>query len=334
MGDKSIGSNVGGMEKTMPKKMITFDKTLLIRYSTLLALIVVVILLSIAIPSFLSIKNIQNIFIQVAALGIISVGLTFVTIPGEMDVSLSSVVTLSGVVAVSLMGKGYGLPVALIAAAAVGVVVGLINGFITIYGHISSLIVTLTVGAILDGVALLYTGGYRLYKGILPSYRFIGTGAIFGIPMPIIIMFVVIIIGFILAHQTVYGRRLFSVGGNFRAARLVGINPKLITLMAFVICSFCAALAGVVVTARIGTAEPFVKFGYVMDAFAIVFIGTSTSAEGEPGILGTLLGIVILGVLSNGMNLIGVPFSAQNVLKGVIILATVLTSSILRSKRK
>lgn len=329
-----MDQKVNGLGKYFSKKMISTKTNLLLRYSTLMALIAVAITFSITIPSFLTIRNIENLLVQMAVLGIVAVGLTFVTIPGEMDVSLGSVVTLSGVFAVSLMGQGFGLVPSLAVAMIVGIIAGLINGFISIYGHISSLIVTLTVGAILDGISLLYTGGYRLYKGILPSYLFIGTGKVFGIPMPVIIMFVVVFIGFILAHKTVYGRRLFSVGGNFNAARLVGINPKLTTLLAFVLCSLCSAVAGVIATARVGTAEPFVRFGYVMDAFAIVFIGTTTSAEGEPSIPGTLLGIVILGVLSNGMNLIGVPFSAQNILKGVIILFTVLISSIIRNQKK
>ncbi|NLD49473.1 MAG: ABC transporter permease [Clostridiaceae bacterium] len=323
-----------GLEKFFSKKKISTNTNILIRYSTLMALIAVAIIFSITIPSFLTIRNLENLLVQMAVLGIVAVGLTFVTIPGEMDVSLGSVVTLAGVFAVSLMGKGFGLIPSLAAAMIVGIISGLINGLISIYGHISSLIVTLTIGAILDGVSLLYTGGYRLYKGILPSYLFIGTGKLFGIPMPVVIMFVVVFIGFILAHKTVYGRRLFSVGGNFNAARLVGINPKLTTLLAFVFCSLCSAMAGIIATARVGTAEPFVRFGYVMDAFAIVFIGTTTSAEGEPSIPGTLLGIIILGVLSNGMNLIGVPFSAQNILKGVIILFTVLISSIIRNQKK
>ena len=329
-----MDQKVNGLGKYFSKKKISTKTNLLLRYSTLMALIAVAITFSITIPSFLTIRNLENLLVQMAVLGIVAVGLTFVTIPGEMDVSLGSVVTLSGVFAVSLMGKGFGLVPSLAVAMIVGIIAGLINGFISIYGHISSLIVTLTVGAILDGISLLYTGGYRLYKGILPSYLFIGTGKVIGIPMPVIIMFVVVFIGFILAHKTVYGRRLFSVGGNFNAARLVGINPKLTTLLAFVLCSLCSAVAGVIATARVGTAEPFVRFGYVMDAFAIVFIGTTTSAEGEPSIPGTLLGIVILGVLSNGMNLIGVPFSAQNILKGVIILFTVLISSIIRNQKK
>lgn len=329
-----MDQKVNGLKKSVFRRKFALRSNVLMRYSTLMALMAVAIVFSITIPSFLTIRNIENLMVQMAVLGIVAVGLTFVTIPGELDVSLGSVVTLSGVFAVSLMGKGFGLVPSLAAALLVGIIIGLVNGFISIYGHISSLIVTLTIGAIVDGISLLYTGGYRLYKGILPSYSFIGTGRLFGIPMPVIIMFVVVFIGYILAHKTVYGRRLFSVGGNFNAARLVGINPKLTTLLAFVLCSLCCAVAGVIATARVGTAEPFVRFGYVMDAFAIVFIGTTTSAEGEPSILGTLLGIVILGVLSNGMNLIGVPFSAQTILKGVIILFTVLISSIIRNQKK
>ena len=309
-------------------------KNLLMRFGTLIALILVTTILAVTTPSFMTAINIKNLLAQTAVLGIVAVGLTFASIPGEMDVSMGSVVTLAGVLAVSMMTKEYGLMIALSAAAGVGIIVGFINGFITIYGHVSSLIVTLTVAAIIDGVSLLYTGGYRLYKGILPSYRFIGIGELFGIPFPVIILFIVIAIAYVLAHRTAYGRRLFAIGGNIDAARLVGINPKLLTLISFILCSLAAAIAGVIVTARVGTAEPFVRFGYVLDAFAVVFIGTTTSSEGEPHILGTFLGIIILGVLSNGMTLLGVPFFAQNILKGALVLTTVMVSSLLRHQRK
>ena len=124
------------------------------------------------------------------------------------------------------------------------------------------------------------------------------------------------------------------MGGNADAAILMGINPKNLTILAFVICSSAAALAGVIVTARVGTAEPFVRLGYVLDAFAVVFLGTTTSEEGEPNIPGTLIGILIMGVLSNGMTLLGVPFFAQNILKGSIVLITVVVSSMMRQQRK
>jgi ribose transport system permease protein len=282
----------------------------------------------------MTVLNIKNLLAQTAVLGIVAIGLTVVSIPGEMDVSMGSVVTLAGVFAVSMMTQERGLLVALSAAIAVGIIVGLLNGFITLYAHVSSLIATLTIAAILDGVSLLYTGGYRLYKGMLDSYRFIGVGDVLGIPFPVIILFAVVIAAYILAHRTVYGRRLFAVGGNVNAAELTGINPKPLILLTFVIGAVTSAFAGIIVTARVGTAEPFVQFGYVLDAFAVIFLGTTTSAEGEPHIPGTFLGILILGILNNGMTLLGVPFFAQNILKGVLVLITVLVSSLLRQQRK
>jgi ribose transport system permease protein len=309
-------------------------KNFLIRYGTVIALVILTGALALTVPSFLTVLNIKNLLTQTAVLGIVAIGLTFVSIPGEMDVSMGSVVTLAGVFAVSMMTQERGLLVALGAAIAVGIIVGLINGFITLYAHVSSLIATLTVAAILDGVSLLYTGGYRLYKGMLDSYRFIGVGDVLGIPFPVIILFAVVIAAYILAHRTVYGRRLFAVGGNANAAELTGINPKPLILLTFVIGAVTSAIAGIIVTARVGTAEPFVQFGYVLDAFAVVFLGTTTSAEGEPHIPGTFLGILILGILNNGMTLLGVPFFAQNILKGVLVLITVLVSSLLRQQRK
>ncbi len=309
-------------------------KNFFLRYGTIVALLVVTLILAFTTPSFMTALNIKSMLAQTAVLGIVAIGLTFVSIPGEMDVSMGSVVTLSGVFAVSMMTKEYGLFAALAAAAAVGIVVGSINGLISIYGHISSLIATLTIGAIIDGVSLLYTGGYRLYKGILPSYRYLGIGEFVNIPVPVIILILVAVLAYLLAHQTVFGRRLFAIGGNTDAAILMGINPKLHSLLSFILCSTAAALAGVIVTARVGTAEPFVRFGYVLDAFAVVFLGTTTSEEGEPHIPGTVLGILIMGVLSNGMTLVGVPFFAQNILKGAIVLITVVVSSIMRQQRK
>lgn len=309
-------------------------KNLIIRYGTIVALFLITIILAFTAPNFMTVTNIKNLLAQTAVLGIVAVGLTFVSIPGEMDVSMGSVVVLAGVFSVSMMTQGHGLFVAIGVGLMVGILVGLINGFVTIYGHVSSLIVTLTVGAILDGVSLLYTGGFRLYKGILPSYRYLGIGEFSGVPMPVVILFAVVAVAYLLAHRTIFGRRLYAIGGNIDAARLVGINPKLLTLISFMIGSLTAALAGVIVTARIGTAEPFVRFGYTLDAFAVVFIGTTIGAEGEPNIPGTLLGIIILGVLSNGMTLLGAPFFAQNILKGALVLATVVVSSLLRHQQK
>ena len=309
-------------------------KNFIIRYGTIIGLIVITILLALTTPSFMTVINIKNLLTQTAVLGIVAVGLTFVSIPGEMDVSMGSIVVLAGVFSVSMMTQGYGLIMAIGVGLLIGILAGLFNGFITIYGHVSSLIVTLTVGAILDGVSLLYTGGYRLYKGILPSYRFIGIGEFAGIPIPVIIMLVIVSIAYLLAHRTAFGRKLYAIGGNIDAAKLVGINPKLLTMIAFMIGSFTAAIAGVIVTARIGTAEPFVRFGYVLDAFAVVFLGTTIGEEGEPNIPGTLLGIIILGVLSNGMTLLGAPFFAQNILKGVLVLTSVMVGSLLRHQQK
>jgi ribose transport system permease protein len=309
-------------------------KHFLMRYGTVVALAIVVAILAFTTPSFMTMLNIKNLLTQTAVLGIVAIGLTFVSIPGEMDVSMGSVVTLAGVFAVSMMTQERGLLVALGAALTVGIVVGLLNGFITLYGHVSSLIATLTIAAILDGVSLLYTGGYRLYRGMLDSYRFIGIGQVLGIPFPVIILFALVAVAYVVAHRTVYGRRLFAVGGNIDAAKLTGINPRPLILITFIIGGMTSALAGVIVTARVGTAEPFVRFGYVLDAFAVVFLGTTTSAEGEPHIPGTFLGILILGVLNNGMTLLGVPFFAQNILKGALVLITVLISSLLRQQRE
>jgi ribose transport system permease protein len=292
------------------------------------------VLLALLAPNFLTIMNLSNLLRQIAVLGIVAVGLTFAIIPGELDVSMGSVVVISGVFSVSMMTMGYGVYTAIIVALMVGAVIGLLNGILAVYGHISSLIVTLTMALIVDGVSLLYTGGKRLYRGILPSYTFLGRGEIFGVPMPVVLLFLVIIIAYLLAHRTVFGRRLYAVGGNVKAARLVGIKPNLLLILSFILCSVSAALAGIIVTARSGTAEPFGGFGYTLDAFAVVFIGTTIGKEGEPTIPGTLLGIIILGILSNGLTLVGAPFFAQNIIKGVLVLIMVVVSSLLRNQNK
>ncbi len=303
------------------------------RYAILVALTIIAVFLAISTPSFLTLDNLRNLFTQTAVLGIVSLGLTILMISGEMDVSMGSLATLCGALAVGAMTAERGLIVALVAAAIGGVIIGLINGAISVYGRVPSLISTLTIAAIIDGISLLYTGGYRLYKGILPTYRFLGTGKVFGIPTPVLILLFVIMLAYILMHRTAFGRRLYAVGGNQDAARLAGLDPKRLKLYAFVICSAAAALAGVVVTARSGTAEPFARFAYTLDAFAIVYLGTTLAEEGEPTILGTCAGILILSILNNGMVLVGVPFFAQSIFKGVLILLAVISGSVIRKRR-
>lgn len=322
-----------GARRAAPEGRASDLVRLMPRVSTILGLIGMVIIFAVRSPVFLSKANILDLLTQTAVLAIAAAGLTAVVASGEMDISMGSVLTLAGVIAVGSMGKGAGLIQAVGAALAVGLTAGVVNGTVSIYLRVSSFIATLAIAAIADGSSLLYSGGYRLYKGMLPGYRFLGTGRVVGIPVPVIVMFVFIGLLYLLLNQTVWGRRLYAVGGNVEAAWLSGVNPKLLKMLAFLICGLGAGLAGIVVTARSGVAEPFARFAYTIDCYAAIFLGTTVTPEGEPTMFGTAIGILILGVLNNGLNLFGVAFYLQNVLKGLLILAAVVGGSLLRMRR-
>lgn len=299
----------------------------LLGYSPLAALLMLIVIFPLLEPMFLSPFNIYSLLAQVSILGILSCGLTMAVSAGEFDISLGANLTFCSVAVMAFLGARVPLSLTILGTFALGGVIGLLKWLLVCKFHIHSIIATLGVAVVLDGVALVYTKGYRLYKGVTPAFRFLGGGKVGFIPMPAIIMILGLLILWVLSTRTSWGWRLSAVGQNASVSRLLGVSPDRYKFYGLLTSSLFAALAGIVYAARTGTGEPFSKFAYTLDSFVAVSIGLMVLRRGMPHIPGTMVGVFILGVLNNGLVLVGAPFYLQNILKGFLILLAIIVNA-------
>lgn len=308
--------------------------------------ILMVIILSIGSEYFLTPSNIVNLMMQVAVVGILAIGQTFVIVTGGIDLSVSSLLSLTGCLAIGFytdMNKGILLP--LLVTVLVGTLVGLINGIFVAKLKIEPFIVTLAMQSIVQAIVLFYTNGQP--KSINSAnqlvtdanygsdFRYIGSGKLFGVlPMPFIIMVVVAIIFGIFLAKSRPGRYIFAVGGNKETARLSGINVCRYQMLAYIICGITTAIAGIVYSARVGTGLPTMGSGYELDSVAAVVIGGTALSGGKGSIGKTVAGAFIFAILANGLNLLGVSAYYQYLAVGVIILVAVLINNASTGSRK
>ncbi|MEW9096989.1 MAG: ABC transporter permease [Clostridiaceae bacterium] len=291
-------------------------------YGVIIGFIVLCIAISIITPTFLTQKNILNLLRQSSIIGIISAGMTFVIISGNFDISVGAVAAFSGAISMKLLSMGYSITISIIASLLVGGVIGLINGFFVAKINIPSLIATMGMVTIVRGLILLFTGGYPISQDI-PEFSKIGNGYFLRIPIPVIIFFIIVAIAHVVLTKTRFGRYVYSVGGNSEASRLNGINVDYYKIQVFIINGVLAALAGIVLAARLGTATPVAGEGYDMDAIASVVIGGTSVAGGEGSVLKTVIGVLLMSVINNSFNLLGVNIYFQYIFKGLIILSAV-----------
>ena len=296
----------------------------------LLVLIVVVILLSLFVPSFMTFRNFLNIIKQVTIIGIIACGFTLVIINGDLDLSVGSLFSLTGVVAISLQSKG--LFISVIAALATAGLVGFINGYITTKFNLTSIIVTLGMLSVLGGAALIYTGGYNLLGDAESVYSVISKGSILGIPNHIIIFIIVTIILSFVLQRTVFGRSIYLIGTNKEAAKVAGIKVSRIRITAFVISALCVAIASIVQSSRISSASPVAGVGYEFSVITVVLVGGTSFFGGKGSVYNTIMGTLLIAVLINGMILFDMPFAFQSVMKGLLIVAAVFIDVKTRSR--
>lgn len=298
----------------------------------LFVLVGMFIVLSILSPMFCKSGNIINIFKQTAINGILATGMACAILVGGFDMSVGSTVGLAGVVAAMLAQGDYPIAVPIIAALGVGLMVGLINGVSVAYLGIPAFVVTLGTQSIVRGIAYIASGGQPIF-GVTESYEKIAGGKLFG-QIPYLVVYYVIIalvMGFIL-QKTVYGRRMYSVGGNAQAARVSGINVKFIKMSAFAICGLMGGIAGMLTTSRTVSGAPLTGEGYELDAIAACVIGGFSMDGGSGKWYGMIIGALILSVMSNGLDILRVSSYYQKILKGLIIIIIVLID--VRGKRK
>ena len=299
------------------------------KYGTLIGFFVLILVYSLIRPDvFLSWRNIRNILEQSAILAVVSATVTIVMITGDFDLSVGAIVSLSGVVCADMMSKGLGIAPSILIALLVGLAAGGINGWLVAYGGFQAFVATLATMTAIGGAALYYTNGATIFSGIPDAFLVIGQGFVGPIPVAILIMIVVVLLVWVVLEHMVFGRQLYSIGGNQKASFLAGINVKKARLISFLISGAGAAFAGVMLTSRLASAHPLSGSPFMLNSAAAVFLGATTFREGEANVLGTILGVFFLGVLGNGLNLLGVDTYIQQILTGVIIILAVLLSGL------
>jgi len=297
-------------------------KVILKNYGILIAFFAICVIISILSPVFLAPNNIINVIRQTSIYGIIAVGMTFVILTGGIDLSVGSILAVSGAVCAGLIHAQ--LPVAAVIAAAlgVGIAFGVFNGLFITLGKITPFVVTLGMMGIARGITLIYTNGYPI-SGLPEDFRFVGSGYLFGLPIPVLIFIAVVLVAHFVLTQTRMGRYTYAIGGNEAAVRLSGINANFYKALAYVISGATAGLSSVILTARLNSAEPVAGNGYELDVIAAVVIGGTSLSGGRGSIWGTFIGALMIGVINNGMNLLGISSYFQLVVKGFIIIGAV-----------
>ncbi|MEH7414267.1 ABC transporter permease [Neobacillus drentensis] len=295
------------------------------KYGIYIAFAILFIILSISSESFLTTTNIINILRQVSIIGIVAIGMSFVIITGGIDLSVGSIMALSAVVASSFAkaDSSYSLIIPIIIGMTVGLACGIINGVLVAKWKVAPFIATLGMMTAARGLAMVYTNG-RPVIGLNNSYNNIGSGYLLGLPIPVIIFIVIVAIGIFLLNFTVYGRHVFATGGNEQSAKLSGIRVNSVKIGVYAIAGLLAGVGGMILSSRIMSGSPVLGQGYELDAIAAVVIGGTSLFGGVGSIVGTLIGVLIIGVMNNGLDLLNVSSYYQQILKGTIIVIAVL----------
>ncbi|MGG5173377.1 ABC transporter permease subunit [Pseudarthrobacter sp. J1738] len=297
------------------------------RVGILVVLVALVVLMVVIAPNFASVNNLLNIARSISINAILAAGMTFVILAAGIDLSVGSILAVAGVASVMTGIAGLPAPVAILVGILTGAAAGLINGMLIAYMSLAAFIVTLGTMTFLRGAAFTMTDGQPIVSNTL-SFRDLGNGYMAGIPVPVVIMVIVYVVAWFALERTRYGRHVYAVGGNAEAARLAGINVKRVLTSVYVISGACAGLAGVIFSARVVSAQPTAGTGYELDAIAAVVLGGTSLVGGRGRIYGTLIGSVILGVLSTGLILMNVQFFTQLLIKGLVIILAVIIDSL------
>jgi len=294
-----------------------------------LAMLVAVLAFAAAEPAFLRPENLLNIVRQTALVGIMAMAMTFVIMSGGIDLSIGPVLAFSGLIAVFSLDAGLPLPVALLAALGAGLGIGLVNGALIAFVSLPPIIVTLAMLSVVRGTALIF-GGPDLHSiRNQEGYTFIGTGNLFGVPFPVCLFIGVALLMVFVQRMTPMGLAVAAIGDNKRAAYLSGHRTRLTTMALYGICGMGAALAGIVQTSQVHTAAAtYGPFGTELDVVAAVVVGGTSLMGGSGSIVRSVLGVMFLGLLNNGMNILDVPIDMQLIAKGVVIVLAMAASEL------
>lgn len=314
--------------------MAVFDyKSYLMRFQSLIALVLMIVTMSFLSEQFLTVENTWNVMRQISVNVCISVGMTLVILTAGIDLSVGSILAFAGAVTAGLLKNGIEIPAAnlyvgftllgaIIAGVAVGALLGLINGVAITRFRVPPFVATLAMLTMARGMTMLWTRGFPI-TGLGEAFGFLGTGWFLGIPMPVWISAIVVAVFAVITTRTRFGRYVYAIGGNEKAARLSGLNIDKIKNYVYVIAGALSAVGGLLVTARLDSAQPNAGMGYELDSIAAVVIGGTSLSGGTGSVIGTVQGALIIGVLNNGLVLLNVSPFWQQVIKGFVILLAV-----------
>ena len=305
--------------------------SLLRNFALVFIIIAIAVVMSFASPAFMTSKNIINIIRQISINGIIAVGMTFVILTGGIDLSVGSVVAITSVLVGSILQAGHSWVVACLVAFVAALAFGAFNGFMIAYVGFQPFIATLATVTMGSGIALAYSDG-KPYIISDPSFLKIGQGYLGPIPIPVILLVLVVIIGLIILKTTTFGRYVFAIGGNKEAAKLSGVKTKRVEIAVYIISSLCASVVGLILSARISSGQPTAGAGYELDAIAATAIGGTSMSGGVGSLTGTVFGFILLGLMTNSMNLLNINSFYQEIVKGILIIIAVFLD--MTSKRR
>ncbi|MBP1992132.1 ABC transporter permease [Paenibacillus eucommiae] len=303
------------------------------QYGMFLILIVVCTIFTLLTPNFLTTSNMINIFRQASVIGIIAVGQSLVILTAGIDLSVGSIVGFSGAISAGVMLNTGNVYLGIAAGLGAGLVIGLFNGILIAKLKLTPFIVTLASMTLISGLTLIYTKGNPIIvKNTV--YKFIGQGYVGPIPFPIILLLVVYGIFFFILRKTIHGQYIYSIGGNEKATMLAGVNVDLHKIIVYATSGLLSGLAAIILSARLSAATPVAGTGYELDAIAAVILGGTSLFGGKGGVVGTLVGVLLLGVLTTGMNLVNISPFYQNVAKGIIVLVAVIIDRLINKEKK
>lgn len=293
------------------------------RYGIFWLLLIMLVALGVYIPEFRTVGNLVNVLNQSAALAILSVGQTFVIIAGLMDLSVGMLIGLIVVVTSDLMQGASSLTaLAIIAALGLGLGIGLINGILNNRLRVHPLILTFGMMSVLQGAIFVYTD--RSVGKVSPEFLWIANGSVAGVPFSALLLLVMALLAYVLLNRSRFGQHVYAVGGNEENARRAGVDTRRVKLLVYLISGFAAAVAGILVAGRLGTGYPNAGAGYELDAIVAVVLGGTSLAGGRGTIVGTIAAVFVLGITSNGLNLMEISSFVQILVKGLIVIFAIL----------
>jgi ribose transport system permease protein len=307
-----------------------FSKAWLFQEKSLIALLLLIVAVSFISPNFFSVDNMLNTLRQTSVNAIIAVGMTMVIITAGIDLSVGAVLALTGAFAASLIGMEVNVFIAVAITLCAGLGLGAMSGLIVSKGKVQPFIATLVTMTALRGATLVFTDGRPISTGYTENadmFSWLGTGYLFSVPVPVWIMVIIFASGWYLLNHTRIGRHIYALGGNEDATRLSGINVDRIKIIVYSLCGLTAAIASIIITARLSSAQPTAGLGYELDAIAAVVLGGTSLMGGRGRIMGTLIGALIIGFLNNALNLLDVSSYYQMLAKASVILLAVIVDN-------